>query len=176
MADKKISELNGGVAVTPADGDWAIIETVAGNSRPTNFGLMADLLDGKTERRLASPGANMGGLRIVTSEFTPNLSAGSVTISAAIPAGALVLGVTTFVNALLTGSLTSFDVGTVASPSLFGNYIGVSASTLNIAQISPLPIAAATDIVLTANGGSGASNAGKIRVVAYYLLWETPTI
>lgn len=174
MADKKIADLNGGVLVNPAMADKMLIETVAGNSRPTDFSRVRDLMDKQIDRYLVLLGGSKGGLRLMSAEFTPDLSSASVTVSAAFPAGSLILGVTTYVNAILTGALTSFDVGLTGNLSAFGNYLSTAATTSKVGVVSPIPILTPTDLILTANGGNGASNADKIRVVAYYLLWDTP--
>lgn len=175
MADKKISELNGGVLVNPAMGDRLLLETLAGgNSRGTDFTRVAGLLDKQSDRYLIQMG-NFGGLRLMSAKWEPELNAADATIEDAIPPGSLLLGVTTFINALLTGSLTSLDIGIPGDITKFGTNVSIAANTAHRGIIAPMPISASTDIVLTANGGAGASNTGKISIVAYYLLWDIPT-
>ena len=133
-----------------------------------------DLIDGQTSRTLLSRGTQ-GAMSLVSASFEPTLNGASVSVAGAIPDRSLVVAATVYVNAALTGGMTSFSVGYTGATSAFGSGIAIAAGSSNIGVIGPQPFYAATDLVLTAAGGTGSSNAGKIRVVLYYLSWATPT-
>jgi hypothetical protein len=173
MVDKTIAALNGGVTVAPTLNDLMLMEQ-GGNSRPTTVGLIKDLLDGQANRKLVSLGTK-GSLNIEMIEATPDLAGTSVTVTGFFPANSIVLAVTAFVNANLTGGLTSFDLGLAGNTGAFATSVGTSASTSRVGVIAPMPIASATNLLITHNGGSGSGNAGKVRVVAYVLKVVAPT-
>jgi len=104
-----------------------------------------------------------------TTELT-GLSGATATAASLVPAGSLVLAVTTRVTTLITGA-TTFDIGDGTDVDAFGAAIAVAATTttdLTDYTITAPPIyAAASDIVLTANGGS--FSAGAVRITVHYL-------
>lgn len=171
MADKTLTELTAGVSITAAD---LFLATQAGSSRKVTGAQLAAWMDAQPEHVLANLGA-LGKLSIKAASFTPTLNGTSVTIANAIPTRAIVLGVTTYVRTALSGTLTSFNVGDSSDSSRFGGSVDIAAGSSNIGVVGPFATYAPTGIVLTAVGGSGTSNASKIRIVAYYLAFDTPT-
>jgi len=109
----------------------------------------------------------------VMETHTVSLDAGgatSVTVAGAIPAGALVVGVTTRVTSAISGA-AGYAVGTGADADRFGLKIGyvVGTTTDNqdwtVGTVEVFP--AATDIVITRS--SGAFNAGTLLLCVAYM-------
>lgn len=101
------------------------------------------------------------------------MSGATVTATSLIPANSIVLGVTTRVITDLVGP-TSIDIGYGSGGNLhaFGNNVAnlTADSVTNIAdfsQTSPHYFGAATNVVITANGGN--FTAGAMRVTAHYI-------
>lgn len=95
------------------------------------------------------------------------MSGATVTATNLIPAGSVVLGVTIRVTTAITGA-TSFEIGDGTDADRWGTAIAVASGTTTTnanTTITSVPIyAAATSVVLTANGGNFASGAVKITV------------
>lgn len=110
---------------------------------------------------------------VVTKTASGALSGASVTLSAAIPDGAVVVGVTSRVSTLITGA-TGYQIGTVADPDRWGDITGTAVGT--VSKNSDWTVGtvecftSATDIVLTANGSN--FTAGAIEVCVHYLLGD----
>lgn len=104
------------------------------------------------------------------------LSGATATATNLIPAGTLVLGVTVRVTTLIEGA-TSFDIGDGSDVDRWGASIAVAANTTtSIADFtiaSPIYYAAATSVVLTANGSN--FTAGAVRVILHCLRVTAPT-
>lgn len=123
--------------------------------------------------RVAATGAN-GQLTTQqqNSAQTGALSGATVTLSNLIPAGSDVIGVTCRVTTAITGA-TSFDVGDGTTADRFCNDVPVSLNTTcNLATnagtgTSDKFYAAATNVVLTANGSN--FTAGVVRCTAHYI-------
>ena len=103
------------------------------------------------------------------------------TVSAAIPAGSFVLGVTIRVLVDVTGSgLTSVDVGDgTAADEFLDNAVPLTVgSTWNLAvgkaRNSPKIYRAATDIVFTPVGAASFTG-GKVLILIHYLQFGAPT-
>lgn len=171
MANLETSALTNATSLDFAD-IFALVQ--GGNSREGNFGHVRDLLDGQTSRTLVKPAGNQGRMVLNTATvlLTPNGT--SVTATGFLPDRAIVLCVTSYVIAALTGGPTSFDVGITGTPAAFGSTIGVTTGASNIGVVGPFPTFAATDVLVTLNGGTGSGNTDKLRLVAYYLGFDTP--
>jgi hypothetical protein len=94
-----------------------------------------------------------------------------------IPAGSMVIGVTTRVNTLITGA-TSYDIGDGTDVDRWGATIAVALSTTSgPADYTDNTIqwqtAAAGDVVLTANGPN--FSAGAVRITVAYISLTPPT-
>jgi hypothetical protein len=128
----------------------------------------------KTSFKLAN--ATGGTLNLLYVTTTVNAAAGA-TISASnlIPAGSLVVGVTTRVTTAFgtTNGLTSISVGDGTTANLFSNNTGITLATTteftnHLSTFAPKLYTSATSIVVTGNGGSGFDATGQIRVTVYY--------
>lgn len=103
-----------------------------------------------------------------------NTSGGGATVSFSnnIPAGSLVLGISVRVLTNITGPAT-FNIGDGTGATRYGTGIAVAAgTTTSIADFtlaSPLYYPAATNVVLTAVGGTGTFTGGSVRVTCHYI-------
>ena len=145
-----------------------------GNSREGNFGHVRNLLDKQTSRTLVKPLGNQGRMALNTATVLLTPDGTSVTATGFLPDRAIVLCVTSYVIAALTGGPTSFDVGLTGTPAAFGSTIGITTGASNIGVVSPFPTFGATDVLVTLNGATGSGNTDKLRLVAYYLSFDTP--
>jgi hypothetical protein len=108
----------------------------------------------------------------IASALLATTSGSSVSATDLIPANCVVLGVSARVIAEVTGA-TDFDIGDGSTVDMFGDGIAVAAGTVSADPIVPEPYAAATDVVLTANGGN--FTAGSVRVSVHYIAISAPT-
>lgn len=119
-----------------------------------------------------------GLLKVATTELS-GLSGATATWSTAVPAGAILLGVSLRVTTLVASGDggTDFDVGDGSDADRFAAAAAFTAGTTKTpADHTATPLAwlgAALDVVLTCNGGT--FNAGAVRLVAYYLQLTAPT-
>lgn len=175
MANKETADLTAATALTFAD-FFALVQ--APNSRKGTLAQVRDLIDRQTSRTLVKPPGNQGRLSIAAAQalVTPNGASGTIiTAPALIPARAIVLSVTAYVISALTGGMTSFDVGMGGgSENQFGGSIGAAAGSSNIGVVGPFATYSPTDVTVKINGGAGSGNTNKIRLVAYYLGFDTP--
>lgn len=105
------------------------------------------------------------------------LSGATVTATALIPAGSLVLGVVARVTTLITGA-TTFKIGDGTTADLWGATVAVALNTVTTgtsfkAATGPVFYPAATDVVLTANGSN--FTAGAVRLEVWYISQSGPT-
>lgn len=112
--------------------------------------------------------------KTVETELT-DLSGASVTATNLIPAGSVVLGVTTRVTTAITGA-TGYDVGD-SDQDRWGANIGISLDTTsdNTDWTDGLLLCypVTTSVVLTAIGGN--FTAGSVRISIYYIEITAPT-
>lgn len=170
MANKPLSGLTAASALAAAD---LFLTTQGGNSRKATGQQLIDLSQLAQERVLA----NLGSVGKVTFKATPSLvtlNGASVNVSPVIPARSIVLAVTTLVRTALTGTMTSFSVGVAGEVDKFGGLLGLAAGSNNIGVVCPYAVYSPTTLILTANGGTGTGNTEKIRIVAYYIEFDTP--
>lgn len=99
------------------------------------------------------------------------LSGSSVTTALSIPAGALVIGVSTRVTTALTGA-TGFALGTAAEPAAFGAGFGTALGVLAEIPIVPRAFALATPVRVSAEGGS--FTGGAMRLACHTLSIGAP--
>jgi hypothetical protein len=126
-----------------------------------------------------TPGANGENCEMLTSTVAVNgLSGATATASNFIPAGSLVLGITLRVTTLITsGAGTSFKIGDGTTTDAWGATVafaaGTATSIANFTVVSPKYYAAATNVVLTCNGGT--FTAGAVRLSISYIKLTPPT-
>lgn len=144
------------------------------NSRRVSLSNVRDALDGQLSRTLVKPAGTQGALKLSSASVTVTLNGSSVTAAALIPANCIVLAVTSYVINGLTGTLTSFDVGWGSTLTAFGASIPTPAGSNKIGVVAPFPTVSPLDVIVTAKGGVGSDNTNKLRLVAYYLSFNTP--
>lgn len=107
-----------------------------------------------------------------TAEIT--LTAGTVIQSdLLIPPGAMMLGVTARVTQQITGTLTTWRLGTQGADNRFGQGLGVGLNSWGRGILSqPLTYWDLTPVILSATGGQFA--AGRVRLVAHWLELRIP--
>jgi hypothetical protein len=98
------------------------------------------------------------------------LSAGPTdTVAAALPVGAVVLGVTGRVTATISGTLAGWRIGVAGSDNRYGSGLGLAQGAwLRGLTASPLSYYTNTDLLLTGEGGDFAG--GAIRLAVH--LWR----
>ena len=99
-------------------------------------------------------------------------SGATVTSTNLIPANSIVLGVTVRVTTAVTGA-TTFDVGDGTTANRFADDVAVASGTTSQLAIAPALFAAATNVVLTANGSN--FTGGAVRVTVHYITLVAPT-
>lgn len=99
------------------------------------------------------------------------LSGAFVETAAAIPARAIVLGVSTRTVAAVAGA-ASYDCGIAGEPGKFGGSLGIAAGSSNVGVIGPTAVYAPTPVRLTANGGS--FSGGTVRVAIHLIVCTAP--
>lgn len=169
--DKETSDLTAVTTVGFAD-IFAMVQ--GGNSRRADFSMVQDLLDEQTSRTLIKPAGNQGRLTLNSASVLLTPDGADVTAAALIPARSIVLAVTSYVVSTLTGTMISFDVGVTGDLDQFGAAIGITSGSDNIGVVGPFPTYSDLDVIVTLNGGTGSTNTNKLRLVAYYLGFDTP--
>lgn len=130
-----------------------------------------------TGATIVQAGANGQAATIASvSALLSALEGATVEAEDLIPAGSLVLGVTTRVTTVITGA-TSYSVGDGTDADRWGATIAVTAGTTSgladITIASPVYYAAATSVVLTAAGSD--FTAGAVRVTVHYIALTAAT-
>jgi len=121
----------------------------------------------------AARGVNGSALTLNVAEIAlSGLSGASVTATSAIPAGALVVACAVRVTTAITGA-TSFSLGYTGSTSAFGSGLSIAAASTNEGMIGPNPFYSATNVILTAAGGS--FSGGAVRLSVMFLNMTPPT-
>ena len=117
-------------------------------------------------------GANGSFLQAAVLEQSVTLSGASTTAAVQIPAGALVIGVSSRVTTTVVGP-TSFEIGVSGTLNQFGSGLSLPAGSTNEGLIGPNPFYSATSIIVTATGGN--FSAGVLRLSIAYLTLGAPT-
>ncbi|MDO9524396.1 MAG: DUF2793 domain-containing protein [Gemmobacter sp.] len=92
-----------------------------------------------------------------------DLSDSDTSSSIVIPAGTILLGVSTRTLTAITGA-TSFDCGIAGNPGKFGASLGIAPGSTHPGLIAPEPVPADTAVLLTANGGPFTGGAVRIAI------------
>ncbi|NCU20832.1 DUF2793 domain-containing protein [Phaeovulum veldkampii] len=113
----------------------------------------------------ASGAGLMAGLSEVEHAITPGATS---TTGFVIPGGAMVIGVTARVSAAISGTLESWQLGSVGAPDRFGSGLGVGLGSWARGMLSqPMTFWAPEPLVLTATGGEFAG--GRVKIAVHYL-------
>ncbi len=139
-------------------------------------GTVTDVID-SASTKVYQNGANGQKITVQSVSATlSGLSGATATATNLIPAGSIVLGVTTRVTTLITGA-TSLKVGDGTDDDRWGATVGLTAGTTTTGSsftISSVPIyTSATSVVLTANGSN--FTAGAVRVTVHYISFTAAT-
>ena len=144
------------------------ISNVSGGTISMEYGT-ADVLTLKSDSNIGAE------LKLLTVNRTINASNGAATLTSVggIPAGAILMAVSSRVTTAFNGTLTSLSIGTVASPTAFSSATGITLGTTTDptswtdgTQQKVFPTA--TDLVITANGGTFGTT-GQIKVLVTYM-------
>lgn len=158
--------LNGGWVFLPAAfGDRAFVEDAGAPALCTGTGWQINA------QTLSPAGA---GMMMEVTEIDHVLSAGtSNTVSAAIPDGAIVFGVTGRVISQITGTLGAFRIGVSGSDNRYGSGIGLATgSWMRGMTGTPMTYYGDTDLLLTGEGGDFAS--GTLRLAVHFMRLAIP--
>lgn len=165
MAVKKISELT---AASTLDGTevFPVVQSAA-TVKATGNQLGAETL--RTTMPLIPTNGASANIKAAM-ELLADVSAGATT-TGLIPAGCILIGLSTYVTDTITGSgVTGYTVGDGSDPDRWGAITGVAigtSSTLADWTAAGMVITSATDVTITATGGT--FTAGEVRVVAHYI-------
>lgn len=110
--------------------------------------------------------------RFELTEEEVTLTGAFVDSTVAIPARAIVFGVSTRTTQAITGA-TSYDCGIAGDVGKYGATLGIALGSNNSGITGPTAFYADTPVRMTANGGN--FTAGKVRLVIHYMLCTVPT-
>ncbi|MBA4491402.1 DUF2793 domain-containing protein [Paracoccus sp. S1E-3] len=158
-----------------SNGGWVFAESHAGmKAFVTDIGVNA-VFDGNIWVEGALTLGGFGSALVArTAEVEVILTAGnSVTTDLYIPNSAMVIGATARVTEAMTGTLTSWRMGTDGALDRFGSGLGTQEGSWARGMLSqPFTYWTPTPIILSATGGEFAS--GRLRVAAHWLELTTP--
>lgn len=165
---------DGKIAIV-SNGGWVFVDTQAGmrafivdtGSRAIHDG--TGWIEGAMT--LGSFGSALAA-RVEESEVT--VTAGtSMTTDLVIPNSAMVIGATARVSEALTGTLTSWAMGTEGATDRFGSSLGIQQGSWARGMLSqPFTYWSPAPIILTATGGAFAG--GKVRLAVHWLELTLP--
>jgi hypothetical protein len=160
-----------------ANGGWTFVTPVAGwRAFVADRGVPA-VHDGEAWVEGAlTMSAHGAGLKAGLVEVDHAVTAGAVSQTVVlIPAGAMVLGVTARVTEAITGTLSSWALGSAGAEDRFGAGLGVAAGSWARGVLSsPMTYWAPEPLILTASGGSFAG--GAVRIAVHYLELSPPRL
>lgn len=154
-----------------------------GTARPVDFhtdGILRAEID--TSGNWKHVGANLQSTNIQqATAVVTTTAAATATATNLIPAGCLLIGVTTRVTTAVTGDagFTGYSVGNGTDADMFGANVSPSLNATtdltNSTITAPVIYTAATSIVLTQVGGSTFVAGGVVRVTVHYISLTAPT-
>ncbi len=133
---------------------------------------LSEIFTGNSALAQLALGAFGSALKVGIIEQLVTLSGASTTAASPIPANCIVLGVGSRTVTAITGA-TSYEVGQTGALSQFGSSLGIAAGSTNCGIIGPTGFYSATNLVVTAAGGS--FTGGTVRLAIFYLLLTQPT-
>ena len=158
-----------------SNGGWVFAEAHAGmKAFVTDIGVNA-VFDGDVWVEGALTLGSFGSALVArTSEVEVTLTAGpSVTTDLYIPNAAMVIGATARVTEAMTGTLTSWRMGTEGALDRFGSGLGTQQGSWARGMLSqPFTYWSPTPIILSATGGQFAS--GRLRIAAHWFELTVP--
>ncbi|MFT3973800.1 MAG: DUF2793 domain-containing protein [Amaricoccus sp.] len=159
-----------------SNGGWTFLEPRHG-WRAWDVGLSGWQLYDGTAWVPNALAVSAGGARIVARvlEFDHQIAAGATNLTTVlIPAGAQVLGISSRVEAALTGTaLTGWRIGVAGSDNRYGSGLGLARNAY-LAGLSGSPVTyyAATPLLLSAEGGTFSS--GTVRLAVHLVEISPP--
>lgn len=101
-------------------------------------------------------------------------SGASFNTGVAIPAGVMVIGASARVTAALTGTLTTWQLGTTGALNRFGNTLGKGVGSYASGVLSaPMTYYSAANLLMTGEGGN--FTGGKVRLAVHWLELRLPS-
>lgn len=160
----------GGQIAVAANGGWEFVEPRRGWRAWIADEHRAALHDGEAWRAEAvalSAGGAVSCFRIV--EFDHVLGAGPISTAAgAIPAGVMVFAVAARVVEGISGSLTSWALGSPGSPDRYGSGMGLAAGAYARGLLgAPMAVYADEALLFTAEGGAFAGGTVRVAIHVY---------
>lgn len=159
-----------GAIASRQNGGWVFLQPAAGWRAfvvDESLTLLHDGTDWAAGAVAVAPGGASFGFFVREFDHAPAAGATSLT-AAELPANAVVFGVTGRVLSDLTGSLTSWRAGVTGSDDRYGTGFGTAEGSFQRGLTgTPLTYYAATEILLTAEGGSFGGG-GSIRFAVHY--------
>ena len=116
-----------------------------------------------------SPFLSATRFEILEQEVT--LAGALVAATVAIPARAIVLGVSTRTSVAVTGA-ASYSCGVSGDAAKFGSTLGVAKNASNVGVVGPTAYYVDTPVVITAGGGS--FTGGKVRLSMHLMRFDPP--
>lgn len=115
------------------------------------------------------------GLSARVAELEVTVTAGATVVTnLQIPAGAMVIGATARVSQALTGSLTTWRLGTPGADNRFGQGLGKAMGSWARGVLGqPVTYFNAANLVLTAEGGN--FSGGRVKIAAHWLALRLPS-
>jgi len=170
---------SGGSFGSVAEGHLAVHTSGGWVGVPATFGHRVLILDEGRHRINAGsrgwvPGQVIGplggtlGVRVIDLEADLSVGGTQVALVAAIPTRVIVLGVTAWVGANVTGP-DQFKVGIPGEVDKFGGFIWRDAPSSNVGVVGPFAIYADTDLLITAQDDSTPFTGGLVRLSALVL-------
>lgn len=160
------------------NGGWVFLVPAAGWRAfvaDESVTLLHDGTDWAAGAAAVSAGGAAFGFFVREFDHAPVSGATSLT-AAELPANAVVFGVTGRVLSDVTGTLTSFRVGVTGADDRYGTGIGtVGGSFQRGLTGSPLTYYAATELLLTAEGGTF-DGGGSVRFAVHYAMLGLPRL
>ena len=148
------------------DGLWVFYEPVSGWTAWIEDERRHVTFDGGSWQEPEIATANGAFTRLRTIEEEISVSGPNTAANTKIPNRAIVLGVSVYDTALISGA-TAFDVGTSDEPSKFGGSLGINQGDTNVGVIGPTAYYADTPIQLSAIGGD--FTGGTVRLVLHVI-------
>jgi hypothetical protein len=180
--------ISGGRGTDTGAGGSVKIQTAPAGAAGSNAGTLIDRVEVDSTGTVRHLGVNSQSTNIEQATVAvTTTAAATATATNLIPAGAMVVGVTTRVTTAVTGDagFTGFDIGhsgtTVvpADKNAYGDNVSPSLNeTTDISDstvASPLNFITATNIVLTQRGGSTFVAGGVVRITVHYISLTAPS-
>lgn len=158
------------IQLVPAAG-WRLFDEITGDLLLFDGIAWATVMQRSATTMLASGQNGASTSMMVVEDLLLALSGPTVDSSITIPAGAILLGVSSRVVTAIGGA-TAVDIGTAGDPVKFGAGLTVAADDTHVGEVTPELITVDTPLRLTAGGGDFTS--GAVRLAIHYIALEAP--